>query len=73
MVQWKYNNYLKKGKSTDHSNYRPISLTSNCCKVIESIITHQLLEYLKLNNVISQQQHGFLSRHSTCMQILELK
>ena len=50
---------FKKGKSTESSNYRPISLTSNCCKVMESIIKDQLLDYLKSNNLISRQQHGF--------------
>ena len=30
-----------------------------------------LLDYLKLNNLISRQQHGFLSRHSTRTQLLE--
>ena len=38
---------------------------------MESIIKDQLLDYLKLNNLISRQQHGFLSRHSTCTQLLE--
>ena len=30
-----------------------------------------LLDYLKLNNSISYQQHSFLSRHSTCRHLLE--
>ena len=38
---------------------------------MESIIKDQLLDDLKLNNLISRQQHGFLSRHSTCTQLLE--
>ena len=38
---------------------------------MESIIKDQLLDYLKSNNLISRQQHGFLSRHSTCTQLLE--
>ena len=29
------------------------------------------MDYLKLNNLISHQQNGFLSRHSTCTQLLE--
>ena len=28
----------KKGDRTDHGNYRPVSLTSQVCKVLESII-----------------------------------
>ena len=54
--------FFKKGKSADSSNYRPISLTSNCCKVMKSIIKDQLFDYLKLNNLISRQQHVFFYR-----------
>jgi hypothetical protein len=29
---------FKKGKKTDPGNYRPVSLTSVCCRILESII-----------------------------------
>ena len=38
---------------------------------MESIIKDQLLDYLKSNNLITRQQNGFLTRHSTCTQLLE--
>jgi hypothetical protein len=62
---------FKKGKPSDVSNYRPISLTSLCCKVMESIIKDDLLYYLLSKGLISRHQHGFLSRRSTGTQLLD--
>ena len=33
---------FKKGNRSSPSNYRPISLTSSCCKVLEHIIFHSI-------------------------------
>ena len=33
----------KKGRCDDASNYRTISLTSICCKVLEHIIYHNII------------------------------
>ena len=38
------NNY-KKGDRSVPANYRPISLTSVCCKVMEHIIFHACMSY----------------------------
>lgn len=62
---------FKKGLASDVSNYRPISLTCTCCKVMEAVIKQQLLAYLLSKRLISKHQHGFLARHSTCTQLLE--
>ena len=32
---------------------------------MKRIIAAQVLDYLRVNSLISKQQHGFLSRHST--------
>ena len=37
---------LKKGLASDVSNYRPIALTSNFCKLFERIIQDNMLDYL---------------------------
>ena len=63
--------YLQKGNKNDVANYRPISLTCVACKVMETIIKWDTLDHLLLNNLISKQQHGFVSRRSTCTQLLE--
>jgi hypothetical protein len=58
----------KKGDKTLASNYRPISLTSICCKLMERIISKQLTEFALNHNVIPKEQHGFLPGRSvfTC-------
>ena len=62
---------FKKGLPSVCANYRPVSLTSVVCKVMEKIIVKQLLEYLRNHNVINKQQHGFLKRRSTVTNLLE--
>ena len=62
---------FKKGPTSLTSNYRPISLTCVCCRVMERIINVQLLNYLYLHGLISKFQHGFLHKHSRCTNLLE--
>ena len=64
---------FKKGSSTAcrPTSYRPISLTSCFCKLFERILKESVLEFLLNNNLISRHQHGFLSKSSTCAQLLE--
>ena len=62
---------FKKGSPSDPSNYRPIALTSTCCKILESIIASELTDFLLKHNLISGHQHGFLKKQSTCTNLLE--
>ena len=62
---------FKRGKAADVGNYRPISLTSVVCKIMERVISTDTLHYLRVHNVISKHQHGFLSGRSTCTNLLE--
>jgi len=63
---------ISKGSlASDVCNYRPISLTSVACKIMERVIVQQLLSYLSLHRLISCQQHGFLLRKSTTTNLLE--
>ena len=61
----------KKGSPSDPANYRPISLTCTCCKVLESIIASEVLQFLSDHHLITRHQQGFLSRHSTSTNLLE--
>ena len=56
---------FKKGDKTKPENYRPISLTSICCKIMERIIRKHLHLFCEQINIISPNQHGFLPRRST--------
>ena len=61
----------KKGDRTDPSNYRPVSLTSQVCKVLESIIRDKIVEHLESNNLLNEAQHGFRKGRSCLTNILE--
>ena len=50
---------LRKRSPLKASNYRPMSLTSTVSKVMERIITDQLMSCLSDNNLLSSQQFGF--------------
>nr|XP_047135244.1 uncharacterized protein LOC124812504 [Hydra vulgaris] len=62
---------FKKGSTSDANNYRPISLTCTSCRVMESIVSSSIADYLNINNLITPNQHGFLSKRSTCTNLLE--
>ena len=61
---------FKKGSKRLASNYRPISLTCIICKILESIIRDQMLEFFMQNNKISDKQFGFLPGRSCTLQLL---
>ena len=62
----------KKGKINNPKNYRPISLTSVICRLLEKIVHNRLLTHLLNNNIISKAQHGFIVKRSTQTQQLYL-
>ena len=62
---------FKKGASSKPENYRPISLTCLCSKFFEKGIKCHLMEHLAATHQISASQHGFLTKHSTCTNLLE--
>ena len=49
---------FKKGKRTDAGNYRPVSLTSVPCKVMESIVRDTLLHNFEKKDLLTSCQHG---------------
>ena len=60
----------KKGSKKIPGNYRPISLTSQICRILERIIKEEMTEYLETNNIIHGSQHGFLKRRSCVTNLL---
>jgi hypothetical protein len=62
---------FKKGDKTCVENYRPISLTCICCKIMEKLIHKPMLTFLQKGNVIPDEQHGFLPDKSTVTCLLE--
>ena len=49
----------KKGSKSLPENYRPISLTCICCKVLEHIVYSSISKHLSCNNILNPSQHGF--------------
>ena len=73
-IDWKTANVTpihKKGDRTDPSNYRPVSLTSQVCKVLESIVRTSVIEHLDKNNLMNEAQHGFREGRSCLTNLLE--
>lgn len=61
---------FKKGDRLIPDNYRPISLTSACCKLIEHIIANRITEFLERNSILTTFQHGFRKGYSTMTQLV---
>ena len=60
----------KKGDRTDASNYRPVSLTAICSKVLKHIIHSQIMQHFDKYSILSDKQHGFRTKHSCESQLL---
>ena len=72
--EWKLVNVtplFKKGDKSNPGNYRPISLTSVICKLMESILRDKIVEFLEKNNSIRDSQHGFRNRRSCLTNLLD--
>jgi hypothetical protein len=63
---------FKKGAGTQVGNYRPVSLTSVVCKVMEKIIRKAILDHLTNKGILSEYQHGFGNGRSFSTQLLHV-
>ena len=61
--------YSRKVKKTSPSNYRPVSLTVNVCKVFESSVRDEMIKHLEEYALIKDSQHGFI-RNKSCLTYL---
>ena len=71
--EWKTANVtpiFKSGKRILSSNYRPVSLTSICCKLLEHIVLHNLAP--QLDSLLCSNQHGFRRSLSCSTQLVTL-
>ena len=64
------NPIFKKGNQNMAENYRPVSLTCVCSKLLEHIICTHIWEHLDQHNIITDKQHGFRRRHSCESQLI---
>ena len=71
---WKLANItpvFKKGSKGTPGNYRPISLTSVLCKVMESVIKDAIIAHIVDNALLNSSQHGFMMGRSCLTNLLE--
>ena len=71
---WKLANVTpvyKNGQRNMPNNYRLISLTSQACKILESIIRDHIIEFLSAKNTFSSHQNGFTYHKSCFTKLLE--
>lgn len=52
------------------SNYRPVSLTCICSKLLEHIVVKHILNHFDAHNILVDCQHGFRSRRSCETQLV---
>ena len=62
---------FKKGKHCDPGNYRPISLTHQVSKILEKLITKELVSYLEKNKLLLDSQHSFRQNRSCLTNLLD--
>ncbi|CAF1091856.1 unnamed protein product [Brachionus calyciflorus] len=60
-----------KGSKLEAANFRPVSLTSVVCKIMELIIKDVIFSHLLNNNLISKCQHRFIPNKSCVTNLLE--
>ena len=62
---------FKKGIKLDPANYRPVSLTSVVCKVLETVFRDVIMNHLIRNELIASEQHGFVRKKASTTNLLE--
>lgn len=63
---------FKSGDKHDPGNYRPVSLTSICSRLLETIVKEQIADHMESNNLYTEHQFGFRSGHSCVTQLLQI-
>ena len=64
---WRHANVTainKKGARHDAANYRPVSLSSLCCKLLEHAIVSNTVKHLEKHDILNDCQHGFRAKRS---------
>ena len=71
--EWKEANIIplfKKGSRNKSENYRPVSLTSVICKLLERLIKDHMVDFLVKHKLLNSSQHGFLKAKSCLTNML---
>ena len=71
--EWKEANIIplfKNGSRNKSENYRPVSLTSVICKLLERLIKDHMVDFLVKHKLLNSSQHGFLKARSCLTNML---
>ena len=60
----------EKGDRSKPSNYRPVSLTLICCKIMEHIIHSTVMKHLDMHDILVNAQYGFRKFRSCESQLI---
>jgi hypothetical protein len=55
--------YKSKGDKSDQNNYRGISVLPPLAKVFERLLANQIRSHFLINELFSEDQHGFRPNH----------
>ena len=61
---------FKDGNKHEYTNYRPISLLSSFAKLLEKVVSRQVLRFLNAKDVLYRHQYGFRANHNTSQPVL---
>ena len=60
----------KSGEKSLPKNYRPISVTQILCRLLETIVREVIIQHIKTNDIIINQQYGFREKRGCILQLL---
>ena len=61
---------FKAGGRNKPENFRPVSITSQVCKLFESLMRDDIVNHLESNGLLNISQHGFRKRKSCLTNLL---
>ena len=71
--EWKEANFaplFQKGSRNKSENYRPASLISVICKLLERLIKDHMIDFLVGQKLLNASQHGFLEERSCLTNVI---
>ena len=61
---------FKKGDKHQPANYRPVSLTSVVCKLLEHVVHSSVMKHFETHSILKDNQHGFRKKRSCETQLI---
>jgi len=61
---------FKAGQRCEAANYRPVSLTSQICKVFGAVVRDEIVKFLDKYKLVRDSQHGFKKKRSCVTNLL---